>query len=179
MSTSADFDIAFDMLIGHEGGFQCDPDDTGNWTGGEMGVGELNGTKYGISAASYPDVDIKKITIDDAKKIYFDDYYRTVADMHQSAVMSFVLFDCAVNSGATNTVKILQRAAGVDDDGIFGAVTESAVAAISGEKLAILFLAERLRFMSGLGSWSRFGRGWARRIADNLIFCANENRGEQ
>jgi lysozyme family protein len=45
------FDKAMLPLIEHEGGFQNDPDDSGNWTGGKVGVGELKGTKWGICAA--------------------------------------------------------------------------------------------------------------------------------
>ena len=37
-----------------EGTLSLDPTDTGNWTGGAVGRGTLVGTKYGISAASYP-----------------------------------------------------------------------------------------------------------------------------
>ena len=33
------FDVAFDRLIKHEGGYSDDPRDLGNWTGGAVGVG--------------------------------------------------------------------------------------------------------------------------------------------
>ena len=61
------FDKAFDRLIGHEGGFTNDSRDAGNWTGGKVGVGKLVGTKFGLSAATYPTLDIKNITIVEAK----------------------------------------------------------------------------------------------------------------
>ena len=54
----ADFDKAFDIIVGVEGGFSLDPNDPGNWTGGKRGVGELKGTRWGISAKSYPHLDI-------------------------------------------------------------------------------------------------------------------------
>lgn len=44
------FDVVFERLMPHEGGFQCDPKDRGNWTGGRVGVGELKGTNRGIAA---------------------------------------------------------------------------------------------------------------------------------
>jgi hypothetical protein len=49
--TKMGFDRAFEETIGLEGGFSRNPDDNGNWTGGRRGLGELKGTKYGISAA--------------------------------------------------------------------------------------------------------------------------------
>ena len=50
-------------LMVSEGGFTNDPNDRGNWTSGKIGVGELKGTKYGISAMAYPLEDIKNIGI--------------------------------------------------------------------------------------------------------------------
>ena len=44
------FILSFDRVIGHEGLFQNDRDDRGNWTSGKIGVGELKGTKFGIAA---------------------------------------------------------------------------------------------------------------------------------
>ena len=45
------FDEAFDRLISHEGGYSEDPRDSGNWTGGAQGVGQLKGTKFGIASS--------------------------------------------------------------------------------------------------------------------------------
>ena len=33
-------------------------------------------TKFGISNNIYPSLDIKNLTLNDAKRIYFDDYWR-------------------------------------------------------------------------------------------------------
>ena len=69
------FDKAFDRLIGHEAGFTTDPKDRGNWTTGVIGKGELRGTKYGISAMTYPYLDIKNITLEYAKTLYKRDWW--------------------------------------------------------------------------------------------------------
>src|SRR5690554_3598272 len=61
------FDLVFERLIGHEGKFTDVRGDRGNWTSGRVGAGELKGTKYGISAMSYPHLDIKAITLEQAK----------------------------------------------------------------------------------------------------------------
>ena len=36
-------------------------------------------------------------------------------------------------------------------------------------KLAARFNGHRLRFLTDLKTWPTFGRGWARRVADNLL----------
>ena len=64
------FDVIFDRVLGHEGGFQADPRDRGNWTGGEVGKGELKGTKYGLAAMTYPELDIPALTLAEAEAIY-------------------------------------------------------------------------------------------------------------
>ena len=68
------FNKVFDRVIGHEGGFQADPKDRGNWTSGVVGQGELKGTKFGLAAMTYPHLDIKNLTVDQAKAIYFEDW---------------------------------------------------------------------------------------------------------
>jgi hypothetical protein len=64
------FDQAFALVIGHEGGFTDNEADPGTWTGGRCGVGECRGTNWGISAAAYPRLDIRNLTIERAKAIY-------------------------------------------------------------------------------------------------------------
>src|SRR5690554_991684 len=70
-----DFDLAFERLIGHEGKFTDNRADRGNWTTGRVGVGELKGTKFGISAMTYPHLDIKSLTLEQAKDIYLRDFW--------------------------------------------------------------------------------------------------------
>ena len=59
----SNFDRAFRFLIGEEGGYSADPHDPG---------GE---TKFGISKRAYPQLDIKSLTLDQAKAIYRRDYW--------------------------------------------------------------------------------------------------------
>ncbi len=68
-SRTMTFDSACVRRIGHEGKFTDNPKDDGNWTGGKQGRGELKGTKYGIAAKSYPHLDIKNLTLDEATAI--------------------------------------------------------------------------------------------------------------
>jgi len=150
------FDSAFAALIGHEGGHVDHPNDPG---------GE---TKYGISKRSYPEVNIAALTLDDAKAIYRRDYWNRVKADELPSELRFPLFDGAVNAGVAQSIKWLQRAAGVRDDGVIGPITLAAIASSNPHQIASKFLGQRLKHMTELKHWGQFGRGWARRIADNL-----------
>lgn len=163
------FVTAFDRLIGHEGEFQNNPKDRGNWTGGKPYVGELKGTKYGISAASYPRLDIQNLTLEDARMIYRQDFWGKAGCDLVPDNMKFDLFDTAVNSGVGMAVRLLQRAVDVTADGIIGPKTLLAVTHMDPERLMARFNGWRLDYLNDNPDlWAEFGRGWAQRIADNL-----------
>ena len=151
-----DFDQAFKTLIGHEGGYVNDPRDPG---------GE---TKFGVSKRAYPDVDIASLTLDQAKAIYKRDYWdRARCDQLPEAV-AFQVFDTAVNSGIGQSIRFLQRAVGVADDGQVGPLTIRAVQRLDAEAVVSRFNGHRLDFLTRLSTWDVYGRGWARRVANNL-----------
>lgn len=163
------FEQAFAATVGEEGAFGDDRRDRGNWTGGRVGVGELRGTKYGVSAAAYPTLDIRALTLDGARAIYRRDYWDRCRCGAMPAELAGALFDAAVNSGAGGAVKMLQRALGVTDDGAIGPRTVEAVLRVAarpegGRELLDLFHAERLLVMAGDPAWPTYGRGWARRV---------------
>lgn len=166
------FDTAFERLIGHEGGFSDDPKDPGNWTGGRPGLGKLLGTKYGIAANTYPDLDIKALTLDQAKAIYRRDWWDKIHADQLPGAVAFQLWDFAVNAGITRAVISLQRAVGVADDGRLGPRTVAAVNAAPAPDVLARFNAERLEFYASLSTWQTYGKGWARRVAGNLRYAA-------
>ena len=70
---------------------------------------------------------------------------------------------------------MLQRAAKVADDGQIGNVTLAAVASLPENDLLLRFNAERIRFFARLATFNTFGRGWMRRVADNMDHAAGDN----
>lgn len=104
------FDAAVSIVLKHEGGFQKDPQDKGNWTGGEVGVGELKGTNYGISAAQYPTLDIANLNEDHAKAIYLSDYYLKFHISQLPPAIVPKVLDMAVLMGAKSAIKQMQIA---------------------------------------------------------------------
>lgn len=157
------FEGAFDRLISNEGGYVNDPRDPG---------GE---TKFGISKRSYPTADIAALTREGAKAIYLRDFWqRGQMDQYDGAI-AFQVFDIAVNSGIETAVRLMQRAAGVADDGHIGPVTVAAVKAKSVTDMLMLLVAERLDFWRKLSTWAAFGKGWAGRAAQDLRFAAEDS----
>lgn len=169
-NTLSTFDNAFDELIGHEGGFQRDPKDRGNWTTGVIGRGELKGTKFGIAAHAYPHLDIKNLTEPQAKRIYLTDYWSRLKLDRLPDTIRFDMFDTAVNSGVRTAAQILQRAVGEVPDGLIGSRTITAAAMLDPQVLDKRFNGHRLLYLTDLDTpWPRFGKGWVRRCASNLI----------
>jgi lysozyme family protein len=160
------YDNAFRAVVGEEGGFTANPADPGNWTGGACGSGRCVGTKYGISAAAYPTLDIAALTLDDAQTIYRRDYWDKMQGDNLPPALALLVFDAAVNSGVSRAVRWLQSAIGVKADGVLGAVSLAAARNSAGHGAAVLaeFQAQRLMFLAGLPTWRTFGLGWARRL---------------
>lgn len=151
------FDHAFDALISHEGGYVWNPADPG---------GE---TKFGISKRQYPSLDIRNLTLADAKAIYLRDYWQRAQCDRLPPDLAFDVFDAAVNSGVGTAIRWLQRAAGVADDGVVGPLTLAAIQRLDDTSaLRARYSGHRLEFMTRLSTWDVFGKGWARRMATNL-----------
>jgi lysozyme family protein len=154
------FDQAFHQLLGHEGGFVDHPADPGGATC--WGVTERVARAYGYTGP------MRSLPIDVAKAIYKRDYWDAVRADEVPTAVRYSLFDGAVNSGVRQSIKWLQRALGVADDGALGPQTLAAVKAADGTELKTKMLGARLQFMTDLPTWPAFGKGWARRIASLL-----------
>ena len=164
------FDFDFQQVIGHEGGFTDRRSDPGNWTGGRIGSGTLKGTNFGISAASYPGLDIRNLTLDDAKRIYWRDYYEPSGASLCIPGASLAVFDAAVNTGNSRARKWLQKAVGVSADGIIGPITEEALRRkLTTDANGFLkeVMSHRTWHHMKLDSMDdEYGLGWSRRIID-------------
>lgn len=163
------FDDAFERLIGHEGEFSKLATDKGNWTGGKVGRGEIRGTKFGISAAAYPHLEIVALTLEDARGIYLADYWLKVRANEVPPALSYPLFDLAVNSGVHRAIVILQQAVAAEPDGMFGPKTMHAVKGIAPAMILRRMDAYRLLLMTEDPAWPTFGRGWVIRVAQNAL----------
>lgn len=149
------FDLAFDFVLKAEGHLSNDSNDNGGLT------------KYGISQAAYPELDIRSLSIDDVRGIYFNDYWLIAGCDELPPHVAIALFGGAVNHGVTGAIKLLQEAAKTKPDGIIGPVTRGK---IYNQRLTILnrFLAKRARKYSGITtndpSQQKYLFGWLLRL---------------
>lgn len=155
------FDVAFDRLLGHEGGYVNDPQDPG---------GETN---WGISKRSYPNINIRQLTREGAKAIYLRDFWEPLGDADPA--IKFQVFDFAVNGGLSAGLRKLQAAVRVADDGYWGPHSAAALAAMEKNDVLLRFNAQRLRYYTSLRLWTTYGKGWTNRVAGNLDYAAEDN----
>lgn len=150
------FDRAFAYVVGVEGGFSDDPKDPGNWTGGAAGIGSLKGTKYGISAKAYPQLDIRNLTLADAKAIYLRDYWTPLGCDARPWPQALCVFDCGVNQGVQRAMSLLTLIP-------------------ASEQFVAAYQAERAMKYAIAPNWSMYGRGWMRRLIRTAIEASKEN----
>ena len=164
--TAANYNACISKTLEHEGGYTRDPNDRGNWDSCKIGVGNNKGTNRGISACSYPNEDIKNMSLVRAKAIYHTDYWDPIFGDQLPAGIDLPTFDGSVNSGRSRGVKWLQSAIGVEADGVVGAKTIAAANTADEHVTIDRMCDDRMKFLQGLSTWDRYGKGWARRVED-------------
>lgn len=179
---AADVEIALVSTFGHEGGFQALHNDSGNWTGGKVGVGVNKGTNFGISAASYPHEDIRKLTIPRAAYLYERDFWRPLG-LHkcENQVIANEIFDAAVNMGTGYQALTLQAAINrsawprspLKEDGVIGPATIEWMNKVNPVDLYCHLIGMRYRRYEWIvlhdPRKAVFFRTWVYRIKDNVI----------
>lgn len=156
---SNNFDQAFKVVVGLEGGYTNDPVDAG---------GE---TKYGVSKRAFPNEDIKNLTIERAKQIYKKNYWdRCGCDDIKSYSIALQVFDIAINCGVGMAGKLVQRAINETSkvktkvDGVIGPKTVANINVSDVRTLNNNLVAKRIEYYYAIVSskpiQKRFLRGW-------------------
>ena len=154
------FDSAFDLVLKHEGGYVNHPSDPGGAT--NMGITEAVARRVGYRGP------MQDLPVELAKRIYHEDYWKAVRAEELPPTVRYAVFDAAVNSGPAQSIKWLQRALGVADDGVLGPKTLTAANQANPDALRARIVAQRLIFMTNLNTFGTFGRGWTRRCCEIL-----------
>lgn len=157
MSTA--FEQAFTALIGNEGGYSNNPHDPGGETMWGVTARVARAQGYTGPMRDLPLAVAQHI----AKAEYWDRYQCDAMDPR----IGFEIFDAAYNGGYP--VKWLQLAVGTKPDGKLGDITLAAVKAADPMMVIARFCAYRLTYYTSLSTWPNFGRGWANRVAHNLL----------
>lgn len=157
------FDRCIEVILRNEGNFQDDPDDPGNYADGV-----LKGTKYGISARAFPELDIKHLTIDEAKEIYYDNYWLPLKlEGLEDVNAALQIFDMGVNAGLKRAVKIAQKCSGAYEDGIMGVATTIAINAT--ENFVDKYQVARIKFYNSLPGAGKYLKGWTKRVLKTVL----------
>lgn len=144
-------------------------------------------TKFGIAVNANPDLNIKTLSWEAAKRVYFKKYW-IASDCHNITLLvprlSVIHFDGAVNHGVGRASKFLQKAVGVVEDGDIGPVTISALSkkckTLNGELELCQQVAEyRKVFYNSIvqnkPSQTKFLNGWLTRIDEVEAFVLNND----
>ena len=153
------FDDIIEVVLHNEGGYVNDPKDPGG------------ANNFGIAKRSHPDVDIKNLTKEDAKRIYYQDYWMKNRVPQLPDELKHIYFDMCVNQGRGRAVKILQQAANAKGaelkvDGGLGPKTLSAMKGVELQRVR----AYRVKYYADLVTrkpdLEKFYYGWFRRALE-------------
>jgi len=145
-----------DVILEHEGGCVNDPNDPG---------GETN---FGICKRQFPELDIKNLTVNQARGIYLEKYWKPMKlDLIQNELLKLHLFDMGVNAGIGTAIKLLQRILNCKEDGDLGPVTSKLANEYKGD-IVEEYKSSRIEYYGDLvkkkPTLLKFLRGWITRV---------------
>jgi len=148
------FEACFTALIGNEGGYSNNPADPGGET--MYGITKRVALKHGYTG------EMKDLPLDLAKSIAKAEYWDPIGGDSLAAPLDFQVFDASYNSGPQRADEWLRKAS--NPVGFLDVSTDGIIMRFDGY---------RLLFLDSLPTWPSFGRGWIRRIANNLLRAAS------
>ena len=126
-------------------------------------------TKYGISKKSFPQYDIKNLSIEDAKDIYRRHFWDTSKSEKIKAELRLDYFDMCVNMGQGNAVKILQKTVNnspgekISVDGRIGPMTIEASNRVSVKRLRSFRVLYYAKLIMKKPTLEKYWYGWFKR----------------
>lgn len=164
------FDKIHTFVMKWEGGLTDDANDPG-------GI-----TNYGVCLRFLQSVDPKAtrddiihMTPEKAKQLFYDHFWLKCKCDQLPDKIAMVVYDTAVNTGCSQSIKFLQRALSIQDDGIIGPQTLSEASHCNVEGCVWDFLRYRAMFYENLAnkkpSLKCFLKGWLNRVAGLRELC--------
>ena len=144
-----------------------------SWEGGDTTTNDKDDTggltRWGMSQNNNPDVDVKNLTEDQAKSIYFKRYWTVAYCDEIPDFMQLIQFNCSVNCGPNTAIKTLQKAIGVKSDGVVGELTRKALKNYKhgAKRFTLSYLSWQCLYYFNIAhrreSQFKWLRGWVRR----------------
>lgn len=164
------FSQALQFTLKWEGGLSDHPNDHGGLT--YRGVTQETCNQW-CQATGQRYRSCSALLQTDIEAVYRDLYWNKVKGDNLPWPLSLAVFDCAVHSGPSRSIKILQRACGVAEDGIIGPTTLASAEVVDPLKV----VAVRRDFLNGLikkdPSQKVFEKGWMNRLDDLAVTLNN------
>lgn len=140
--------------------FSNDPYDPGGATMDGIIQAEYNAY---CRSHNLPETSVRDITQPQGQDIYLNNFWLPHCPLCPPGLDQQV-FDANVNEGVKESTRILQVALGLNNDGVWGPETATAVAAITNPaKVIIAFTARRKAVYRMTNGFDRFGTDWLRR----------------
>lgn len=176
------FEKALKLVGLAEGGYSNNPDDKGaetlcgvarnynpDWAGWEMiDLWESRG-KTGKDLEKLAKSDPHFMALVNA--LYRGKYWNKAQCPYVPELLKYPMFSCAVNCGHTMAIKLLQRAAGVKADGIFGKITRTTCNTMPQKELCERFYGKWKDYYQAIvrnnPNQQVFLKGWLNRV-DNV-----------
>lgn len=134
-------------------------------------------TKFGVAKNANQDLDIAKLTWAQAKAVYETRYWDAAKCDKLGGRYAALHFDIAVNHGVKRAAISLQRALGVDDDGVIGNITLSKAAEVDQIDLCNKVCDQRKKYYEDIiknnPSQAKYRNGWMRRCDELRAFTTN------
>ena len=135
MTADVRFEAFVTRLLKLEGGYVWNKRDPG---------GETN---FGITKKTYPELNIKALTVEKAKEIYYNDFYLVmkIPEIKDERI-AWQIFDFSVNGGQDKAAKFIQEIVGAEQDGAIGNQTLGKINNYSGSTpLFVFYVARRVQ----------------------------------
>lgn len=161
------FENALNFVLKWEGGYSNHPNDSGGST--NFGITQKTYEMY-LVRKKHGMKPVKSISIEEVKEIYKSEFWdRISGDKIKSPMISFALFDWAVNTGVKRAVRHIQECLNIRNDGVMGPNTLSAINNATPIELLFKLLDKRVSFYKKISSKNMRGvflKGWMNRVED-------------
>lgn len=163
----SNFAKSFSLMLQSEGGFSDNPADNGN----HLPDGRAGCTNLGVTQTAWEEYVGHKVSTQDMRDLtpatvmnfYKQRYWDTVKGDALPNALDYLAFDMSVNSGSGRSIKLIQRAVDVTEDGDLGPITMQAISVWSIRQLIDKFSNTKADFYKSLNN-PTFQKGWLNRV---------------